>query len=228
MKFAFAARVPLAVVAIAAAGCGLAREKSATAPAGSPQVSGRVLRAGVPVVGMTTYLAVHDSLEAPVDSAVTDGSGTYAFMTSPPGPWVVRVSPTDPGDLGYVRAFFTVVHPGDAIAIVPMDIDASGLTLVAPVDSAVAPLPSFGSPLRFVWTAYQGSYLSSSARLSVDGVIAWTSTRSRSTQADWNGTGNRGTYAGQTLGPGNYRWRVKLQLPNSVQAATQLRALILQ
>jgi hypothetical protein len=177
---------------------------------------------------MTAVLSVHDSLEAPVDSAVTNGSGIYTFASIPPGSWIVRVSPDARGDLGYVRAFFDVVNPGNAITIVPMDIAASGLVLVAPgEDAAVAP-PSFSSPQRFTWTPYQRPYLTASARLSRDGIIAWTSPRGRSTQADWNGMGNRGAFTGQALSPGTYRWRVKLQLANSVQAATPLRTLVLQ
>ncbi len=213
---------------IATVGCGLAREQAVTAPPGSPQVTGRVLRAGVAAAGMTILLAVHDSLEAAIDSTVTDGSGGYGFQAVPPGRWVIRVSPTAPEDLGYVRAFFDVLHSGDAIAIVPLDVDAAGLALLTPGDGAVAPLPSFSAPLRFTWSESRAPYLTASARLSVDGVIAWTSIRSRSTQADWNGTGNRGSYTGQALPPGAYNWRVKLQLPNSVQAATHLRTLYLQ
>lgn len=177
---------------------------------------------------MTAVLSAHDSLEAPVDSAVTNASGTYAFASIPPGQWIIRVSSDDPGDMGYVRAFFDVVHAGDAITIVPMDIAASGLTLVAPAEGAVVAPPSFSSPQRFTWTPYQLPYLTASARLSRDGVIAWTSVRARSTQADWNGMGNRGAFTGQALSPGTYRWRVKLQLANSVQAGTQFRTLVLQ
>ena len=228
MNIRVASWASLAALAIFVAGCGLSREKALTAPAGTPQVTGTVVRNGVPVVGMKAFLSVHDSLDTLVDSMITDGSGRYAFISVPPGAWVARVNPTDSVDLGYVRAFFDVANPGDAITIPSFDIDAHGLGLVAPADSDTVPLPGFTSALRFTWTAYQLSYLTASARLSVNGAIAWTSVRNKSTQADWNGMGNRGAFAFQALPPGTYQWRVKLQLPNSLQAATHLRTLVLQ
>ena len=219
---------PLAAFAIFVAGCGLSREKAPTAPPGTPQVVGTVVRTGAPAAGMKITLSVHDSADTVVDSTITDGSGHYAFMSVPPGHWVSRVSPTDSADLGYVRAFFEVANPGDAITIPAFDIDVHGLVQVSPPDSAIVPLPSFTSALRFTWTPYQLPYLTASARVSVNGVLAWTSIRNKSTQADWNGVGNRGVFAFQTLPPGTYQWRVKLQLPNSLQAATHLRTLVLQ
>ncbi len=221
-------RAQLAAFAILVAGCGLSREKALTAPPGTPQVVGAVVRTGVPVPGMKIALSVHDSADTMMDSTMTDGTGHYAFMSVPPGHWVSRVSPMDRADLGYVRAFFDVAHPGDAITIPTFDIDVHGLVQVSPADSAVVPLPSFTSPLSFTWTPYQLPYLTASARVSVNGAIAWTSIRNQSTQADWNGMGNRGVYAYQTLPPGTYQWRVKLQLPNSMQAATHLRTLVLR
>jgi hypothetical protein len=216
----------LAFVALTA-GCGLSREVAGPAPAGTPQVTGTVTRAGVALQAMKVKL--YDDLEqVQADSTVTDAAGAYGFNGVGAGHWMVKVSPTLDSDLGYVRFFFDVTAAGQAVVIPPFDVDKRGFDLAVPADAARLPRPTFSSPLTFQWTAYQGTYLWSSARLDDSlGVLAWASPQGTQAQAAWNGLGNQPPYTGGAVPAGRYSWRVKLRLPNGVQAASRVRALVL-
>lgn len=207
------------------AGCG--REVAGPPPAGTRQVSGTVVRAGTAVAGIKIKL--YDDLErVQVDSTLTDGAGAYGFDGVGVGQWMVKVSPTLDSDLGYVRFFFDLSSPGQALVVPPFDVDGHGFDLVAPADGARLPRPTFTSPLTFQWTAYQASSLWSSARLDDSlGVLAWASPQGTQTQAAWNGLGNQPPYSGTAVPAGRYTWRVKLRLPNGVQAASRMRTLVL-
>ena len=60
------------------------------------------------------------------------------------------------------------------------------------------------------------------------GVLAWASPQGTQSQAGWNGLGNQGSYTGAPVPAGRYAWRVKLRLPAGVQAASRVRALVLE
>lgn len=218
-----------AVLALAAAllvaGCGLSREVAAPGPAGTRQVSGTVNRAGAASPGIKVKL--YDDLEqVQVDSTFVDAAGGYGFSGVGVGHWMVKVSPTLATDLGYVRFFFDVTTAGQTVVVPPFDIDAHGFGLVAPPDSLRTPPPTFSAPLTFQWTAYQDTYLWASARLDDSlGTLAWASPQGTQTSAAWNGLGNQPGYSGAPVPRGRYSWRVKLRLPNGVQAASRSRAL---
>ncbi len=214
------------VLAVVLAGCGASREVAGPSP--PETVSGTVVRAGVAVPGMKVKL--YDDLEqSQVDSTLTDGAGAYGFAGVGPGHWLVKVSPTLASDLGYVRFFFDITTAGQSVAIPPFDVDARGFDLVAPADSTVQARPTFSSALTFQWSAYQGTYLWSSARVDDSlGVLAWASPQGTQSQAGWNGLGNQGSYVGAPVPAGRYAWRVKLRLPAGVQAASRVRVLVLE
>lgn len=224
-------RAPLAALALVATGCGLSREKGPSAAPEMPeppQVTGTVVRDGVPAAGIVAVLSVHDSLGAAVDTVVTDETGSFGFPSVPPGYWIARVSSPDSSDLAYVRAFFQVVNEDDPVALPAFDLDPHGLVLVTPADGATVPQPTSTDPLRLEWSAYELPYISARARVTAGGITAWSSTQRTTTEAEWIGVGNRGVYVGMVLPAGNYRWRVRLQLPDSVQVGTRLRTVVLQ
>jgi hypothetical protein len=223
-------RAPLAATALAlVCGCGLGREASPTAPApGAPQLTGTVHRSGTPVAGLRVKI-VDDATQVVRDSSFTDGGGRYGFSGIAAGKWMVKVSPSDPGDLGYVRCFVTLAHDGAAAVIPPFDIAPHGLDLVAPNDSEAASAPTIVTPLTFQWRPYQAAFQWMSVHVEdVAGNGVWVSPSSQGTQAEWNGLGNDGAWAGRTAPPGPYQWRVKARLANGVQAATRVRTLVLQ
>ncbi|MGH7731155.1 MAG: carboxypeptidase-like regulatory domain-containing protein [Candidatus Eiseniibacteriota bacterium] len=215
----------LAGACMAVAGCGLSGEKL-TAPApGAPQVTGIVLRAGVPVVGMEVKL-YQDPGGVQAGSALTDGAGAYGFANVPAGRWMVKVSPPDTSDLGYVRYFIDLATAGAPAMVPPFDIASHGFWLVAPADGAAEPLPNMRAGLHLEWSAYRATYLWTSARVSDStGASVWSSPAGQATFADWDGTGNEGSYSGQHVRSGPYQWRVRIRLPNGVQAASRQRVL---
>jgi len=217
---------PAALLAmVALAGCSASREKGLTAPPGQPQVAGTVNRAGAAVAGFKVKL-YNDATGAQVDSTFTDATGAYGFANVPTGTWMIKVSPTDPGDLGYVRFFLDLATSGQAATIPPFDVSAHGIALAAPSDGAAVNAPTFSAPLLFSWSSYQAPLSWMNARISdAQDVQSWTSPQGQATAADWNGLGNDGPYAGAPVPPGTYQWRVKLHLGNAVQAATRVRTL---
>jgi hypothetical protein len=215
---------------IAVGGCDTTREKAPTAPAGQvqAQVTGTVNRSGAALAAFKVKL-YDDTTGLQVDSTFTDAAGAYGFSGVPAGSWMVKVSPVDPGDLGYVRYFFTLSAAGQTAAIPSFDVSAHGIGLVTPADSVSLSTPSFSSPLHFSWAMYQATFLWMNARVSdMQDVLVWGSPQGQATSADWNGLGNDGIYAGAAAPAGTYQWRVKLHLGNGVQAATRVRLLVLQ
>jgi hypothetical protein len=217
----------LVVLLLVGAGCAGSGGGPVAPVAGGHQIGGVVQRSGAPVVGQKVKL--YDDLEGiQLDSTFTAADGSYGFDGVGIGKWLVKVSPASPDDLGYVRWFFDLSSAGAAVAVPPLDVAAHGFVLQAPDDASRMARPSFSSSLDFSWSAYGAPYLWASVRLSDStGVLAWSSNQEPSTQASWNGVGNEGSYSGRILAPGRYVWRVKLRLPNSVQAASHERVLFL-
>ena len=232
MRAAFAPALAAVALAIAAAGCGLRHE---TAPAitipGSDapaQIAGTVARAGQPLPGLKVKL-YDDATGVLAESTFAAASGAYGFAGVPAGRWMVKVSSAEPGDFGYVRYFFDLASAGETRAVPPFDLAAHGLALEAPAAGATVARPDFSSPLAFSWSAYQAPFQWTSAQVSdSSGVAVWSAPRTQATTASWNGFGNEGPYAGLPAPAGRYRWRVKVRLPNTVQAATVERELALQ
>ena len=205
-------------------GCGLRRDRL-TAPPNASALHGVVTRAGNPVPGESVKL-YQDPSGALRDSSVTDAQGDYGFGPVPSGQWMAKVSSVAGGDLSYVRYIFQ--GPSSSLELPPMDLFAYGFDLLQPADSAAMPQPSIISPIHFAWSAYGAPYRWASARITDTlGVLVWQSALVPSTSADWNGVGNDGVYAGKVVQPGRYSWRVKLHLPNSVQAASRQRQIVI-
>jgi len=212
---------------LALAGCGLRRDRIVDAP-GAPAIAGVVTRAGVPVAGERVKL-YDDASAVVVDSALTTSEGYYSIPAPAAGHWMVKVSSSLPGDLGYVRFQFTSDGLSNGLLVPPLDLAAHGFDLDEPVDSAMVSAPNIIAPLHFSWSAYQASYRWASARITDTlGNQVWASALLPSTSADWNGVGNSDPpYLGQVVPPGRYWWRVKLHLHNGVQAASRQRQIVL-
>jgi len=214
---------------IAAAGCGLRRETAPeiALPGGGAQVSGSVARAGQPLAGFKVKL-YDDAAGVLTDSAFAASSGVYGFAAVPAGRWMVKVSSVEP-DFGYVRYFFELASAGERRELPPFDVAAHGLGLEAPAAGASVARPDFSSPLVFSWSAYQAPFQWATVQVSdSSGVAVWNSPRTQATGASWNGFATEGPLTGQPVPAGRYRWRVKLRLQNSVQAATIEREMALQ
>ena len=212
---------------VLAGGCDVTRERAPTAPPGQAQITGTVERSGTALAAFKVKL-YDDTSGLQVDSTLTDASGAYGFSGVSAGRWMVKVSPVDPADLGYVRYFFTLSAAGQAASVPRFDVSAHGIDLVTPADSVTLSVPSFASPLHFNWSSYSAPFIWMNARVSdPQDVLVWGSPQGQSTSADWNGLGNDGAYAGAPAPPGTYQWRVKLHLGNGVQAATRVRLLVL-
>lgn len=211
------------------AGCGASRETAPASSGSTPaQISGTVSRSGTPLGGFKVKL-YDDTTGLQVDSTVTDASGAYGFSGVAAGKWMVKVSPTDLGDFGYVRYFLDLSAAGQTAVVPPFDVFAHGLDLLSPADGTDTNPPTFSSPLHFSWSTYQAAFSWMNARLSdAADNPAWASAQGQATSADWNGIGNDGTYAGTVLPAGTYSWRVKIHLGSGVQAATRVRDLILR
>jgi SdrD B-like protein len=212
---------------VTVAGCGLKPERLTGPAPGGPQLMGTVSRSGVAVAGMEVKL-YQDPSGVLFDTTRTDASGAYGFANVPAGRWMVKVSPSDPNDLAYVRYFLDVAAGGVAAEVPPFDVAAHGFGLISPTDGSAQPLPTSNALMRFAWSLYQGSYVNTSARVADStGVLVWASAAGQGSAADWDGTGNDGSYAGRPAAPGHYRWRVKIRLAYDVQAATRERLIVL-
>jgi hypothetical protein len=217
------------MLGLLAQGCGLSRESSPTRPSagGADQVTGLVSRTGAPLENFKVKL-YEDVSGVQVDSTTTTVAGEYGFAGVPAGRWMVKVSPVDAGDLGYVRYFFSIASAGERQVLPPFDVSSHGLGLVTPAAGVTVQRPGFAAPLTFAWNAYGAPYQWTSARVSDSlGATVWSSIHSQGTSASWNGLGNDGAYTGQAAPPGRYRWRVRVRLSNSVQAATTERELVI-
>ncbi|MEO5988598.1 MAG: hypothetical protein ABIU54_05465 [Candidatus Eisenbacteria bacterium] len=217
---AWSAGVVLLVLALA--GCGLRRDTVVGPSSSGPAINGVVLRSGV-AIGDEWVKLYDNATGVLLDSALTNSAGQYSIPAGSAGLRLVKVSSSLPGDFGYVRYLFT--GTGDSMEMPPLDLAAQGFDLATPADSAMVAQPNPIAPIHFTWTPYQGTYKWSGARVADSlGVQVWSSAQGRETAADWNGVGNSDPpYTGQLAPPGRYQWRVKIHLPNGVQAATRQR-----
>jgi hypothetical protein len=215
------------LTALLVAGCGLRRDR-VVGVEGPPAITGVVQRGGASVPGEWVKL-YDDQSGALADSSLTNSSGGYSIPAPGAGPWMVKVSSDLPGDLGYVRFLFTTSGGSDAVQVPPLDLAAHGFAIAQPTDSAAVAQPNIIAPLHFSWSEYQGTYKWASARVTDSlGVVVWASAQGKGVSADWNGVGNSDPpYLGNLVPPGRYFWRVKLHLPNSVQAASRQRQFVI-
>lgn len=193
-----------------------------------PNVKGVVLRAGDPAAGLGV------DLREPVGnlttaSTHTTSAGEYDFGDVPAGTWEVKVSGDDPGDFDSVTRPFSLAIAGQVVLLPDLDIAAYSAAPSEPAAGALVPTPSPQQPLHFVWQNPARPFLS--ARVQVfdgRGQAVWYSPKSLNQESLWNGVGNQGDFTGLLVTAGTYGWRVKFELPDTVEARTGTRAVQFQ
>ena len=61
-----------------------------------------------------------------------------------------------------------------------------------------------------------------------DGHAVWYSLKKVAAEVTWNGVGSEGSYTGLMVPEGDYHWRVKFEFPDSLEARSNRRHIILQ
>lgn len=210
-----------AVLLVSAWGCGLSRQAPFATVTTDYAIVGHVSRGGVPAAGQVVRL--YDQYETVLfDSVTVDAAGDYHFAEAPAGSFTVRASSTAPDDFAYVRYIFTRPSAAEHDSVPPLDMASYGCAQLAPAAGDTVSMPDIVTPLTFQWQAMS---IAPDARYKVriadaqDSTV-WESVRDAATSTDWNGFGTGSVYAGDTVPPGTYLWRVKARLANGVQAAT--------
>lgn len=222
-----ARRAGLAALVLMVAGCGIQRQKLLPFAPGSQVMFGVVLRGGQPLGGRLVKL--YDANEVVLlDSLRSDTSGQYGFMSAPAGDVMVKVSSLDTLELGYVRYIVTRSSSSERDSIPPFDLFAYGCTPLEPAAGAAVPSPNPAAALTFTWApmTIPGNIRYKVRLADAQDSTVWESIRDVGTSAEFNGIGTFGSYTAQLVGPGTYSWRVKVRLPNGVQAATATRSIV--
>ena len=189
-----------------------------------PNVDGSVLRSGAPAAGLK--VALRDSSGVEVAGTVTTLSGYYGFGDVALGTWEVKVSGVSAGDFDSVARDFDLMD--STFSLRALDIHAYGAALLAPTDGASQPVPSPVQPVTFRWNLPSLPGVAARAQvLDSGGSAVWYSGGLQTSEVGWNGLGNQGRYQGVVVPPGSYNWRVKFDLPDSSQAKTSTRRLVL-
>jgi hypothetical protein len=191
-------------------------------------VDGTVTRQGAPVARLSVDLrdVVYHSV---IDSTKTSASGVYGFADVATGRWEIKVSGKGTGDFDSVSREFDLSDSAAGTQLKPFDVFAYGAALLEPTSGANVPVPSLTAPLRFSWNAPSMTTLT--ARVQVFdslGADVWFSPQTAGAEIIWNGLGNQGPYLGQIVSPALYSWRVKFLFPDSTEARTLGRSIVLQ
>lgn len=190
-----------------------------------PNVTGAVERAGEE--GEDLDVDLRDAQTAVVVAAVeTDDDGEYTFSDIGAGRWEVKISGGEDGDFDSVSKVFTLSEDTELAVLPTLDIHGYGMLLQAPTAGGSYPVPSLFSPIEFAWTLPSRSFVSARVQLyDLSGDRVWSSEKAYTETALWNGIGNEGNYAGETVPAGTYYWRVKLELGDETEARTESNAL---
>jgi hypothetical protein len=187
-----------------------------------PNVSGRIVRSGVPVVNVKVELEAADA-DSSYDDDYTDGEGRFEFPRVPAGSWRIRVESSEPGDFARVQHDFELASV-DSMEFAPdLDLGMGEFAVEEPAPDQMLPLPGFFSPLNFKWRGTE-------ARVQIrlyrsDGAPVWFSEKVRDTRLRWNGIGNMPGFEGKPVPEGAYRWRTSLDGLGSMQYVTDYRNL---
>ncbi len=186
-----------------------------------PNVKGAVERDGDEADDVDVDL--RDAETAVVVAAVeTDDDGEYTFSDIGAGRWEVKISGEEDGDFDSVSKVFTLTQDAELMVLPALDIHAYGIELEVPTKGGAYPIPTLFSPITFAWTSPSRSFLSARVQLyDRSGDRIWSSEKEHTESALWNGIANEGEYAGGSVRPGTYYWRVKLELGDETEARTE-------
>ncbi len=206
--------LPLAL-ALALVSCSPDLQESVGPRIPIPNVSGLVVRGGVPVSDRKVKLAdtATDSTQA---TDRTDAAGRFYFSEVGAGDWTIKVSSSDPGDFASVTYQFVFSTAETTMDVAVLELSMRGMEMKKPDDGAETKLPSFIEPLHFEWNPPGDLPGTVQVRLyDSTGQPFWFSGKLRATQVDWNGIGNQGDRAGRPAGPGSYTWRLRHETDNT-------------
>lgn len=186
-----------------------------------PTVFGTVTRDGAPAAAI--HVELRDATgSTKIQSTTSDPGGAFGLPAGP-GTWEVRASGSAASDFASVSRVFTTAD-GRA-SLPPLNLSADGAALLGPANHATMPAPP--DSLAFRWRA--PSRAVRSARVQVydsTGAAVWYSSSSTDSVAYWNGRPNQGTAAGPQAAPGRYTWRIRFAFPDTTEARTGKRELL--
>jgi len=176
-----------------------------------PNLTGQVLRAGVPVADIKVKLeeAVSESLVA---DERTGPDGRYGFTAVGSGNWLLRVDPREAGD--FDRLIWEFHHGGNdsTLQAPPLDVGLRGTRVIEPVDSAVTDVPSFRPALTFRWENPRSDSCTVQVRVADStGLTIWTSEKLDTDSTSWNGRIKYGPQTNLPVGPGVFDWKLRVR-----------------
>lgn len=193
-----------------------------------PDVTGEVMRGGSAADNLDVDLRTVEGAVV-VQSTATDARGAYAFYEIEPGDWEIKASGDMAGDFDAVSRVVRTVAVAGIKDVPRMNIDAMGAALLEPHDSVTVATPNPFQWMTFRFVLPDAEILWARVQVYEDsGVAVWSSDRALDSEVLWNGVGNRGEHEGRIVAPGDYRWRVKFQFPDSMEARLDMRALRLE
>ncbi|MBD3162199.1 MAG: hypothetical protein GF346_07780 [Candidatus Eisenbacteria bacterium] len=189
-----------------------------------PNLTGRVLRAGEPVVDEKVEL-LETSTDTLITDDRTDGEGSYRFAEVGAGDWTVEVDSDDPRDFDKAAYEIRFTSDDTILALPDMDLALGGVEAREPEPDASVALPRFSVPLRFVWSPPDDRSRTIQVRLYADsGEPVWYSPELQGeTELLWNGIGNRGDASGRPVAPGTFRWRLRVENGTGLELSTSYR-----
>jgi hypothetical protein len=185
-----------------------------------PNVTGTVVRDGVPVVDIEVEL--EDTVaDTTYEDERTDSEGRFAFREIGPGAWTVRVDSDEEGDFGRVTYEFVFTTQDTSVEVPLLDVSQKDLELEKPQDGDVRDVPSIFDSMEFEWDWEATELPRFQIRLYVmGGPPLWFSSRDRVTRMIWNGLANEGDNAGEFVQPGLYRWHLRVEGEGALEYRT--------
>jgi hypothetical protein len=219
-----AGRVGIAALALLCVGCTPDLKETVGPRVPVPNVTGRVVRGGLPVLDIEVELE-DTATDTTVADERTDTDGRFAFAEVGPGTWTVQVKSDDPDDFARVKFEFAFTSVDTMLDVPTMDISRNGLALVQPEDGDSTVVPDLFNPITFMWDWPEDQAAPRfQVRLYVlDGGPFWFSQKIRETSIRWNGLGNQEMSQGEFAQLGAHWWRLRIEDESDLEYDTESR-----
>jgi hypothetical protein len=182
-----------------------------------PDLTGRIVRDASPADDVEVELREIETA-AVVDSAETDGTGRFEFYDVAAGAWELKVSGDTADDFDSVTWIFEYSESQETSTLPDIDIFAHGAGVLAPENAAELPTPIIineDSYVTFRWTLPSTPFNWARVKLyDEEGETVWSSPKENVDSVIFTGL----TDSGGLISPGNYTWRVKFELADSLEA----------
>lgn len=180
-----------------------------------PNLTGQVVRGGLPVSNHKVKLEIPDA-DSTVAEDRTDAGGRYEFTAVPAGAWLVKVASTDPGDFASVSCEVLVRPDQEPLEAPDLDLSLGGLEMLEPEDGEARPRPNPRTPVEFTWEPPADPDREVQVRVAeANGEAVWYSEKQTDGVVPWNGLGNRGVYLNRLVPAGSYSWRLRVEIDDS-------------